>query len=78
MKLVIATILRKRKEKYILELEKKKEKFQEWLKDFKPEDYGDEDHFTLTECNKCENLRKNIVEQDGKNICLECAINGIE
>ena len=77
-KMLIGIKVRKAKEKYLQELEKKQEKLDDWLKNFKPEEYGDEQHFVLVECNKCEKLRKNTVEEDGKNICLECAINGTE
>lgn len=51
-----------------------KERFEEWLEEFKPEEYGDEDQFTLAICIKCDKLKKNLIED----VCLECTVNGTE
>lgn len=69
-------ILTKKQQRIQRELAKKmkhhKERFEEWLDEFKPEEYGDEDNFTLALCGKCDKLKKNLID----NICLECTING--
>lgn len=71
-------IIRRKKVKLQREYAKKmihhKERLEEWLENFKPEEYGNESNFTLELCDKCDKLKKNLID----NICLECTVNGTE
>lgn len=74
-KLIIAKRIAKMQE---VEAERFREiqgKIQKWMDEYKPEEYGDATEFSLQVCKKCENLRKNIIE-DG--VCLECVVNGTQ
>lgn len=72
----IKKIIAKKQQRMQRELVKKmkhhKERFEEWLEEFRPEEYGDDDEFTLVLCDKCDKLKKNLIE----NVCLECTVNG--
>lgn len=71
-------IIRRRNERQKNELLEKmkmyRQKFDEWMEQYTPGEYGDEKEFTLKLCSKCEKLKKSIIEQEDGDICLDCRV----
>jgi len=66
----------KAKQKLANDMKMQERRFQEWLNEFNPEEYAAEPQFALHVCSKCDKLRKNIIDEEGAHVCLECAVNG--
>lgn len=64
----------KKYEEYVRMIKESTSKIQQWIDEANPEDYKAEKNFTLQLCDRCDKLKKNIIEEQDRNICLDCKV----